>query len=156
MGQACAYRFTKETVRLLFASDNPAGGPSRANIGGNRRRFLKEGVAMEYLVLLYRDESLEGGIDQAERGRAYEQYAAALAQAGVIRGGQKLQTSDTATSVTVRAAEPRLSHGPVVQGREQLGGYFVLECADMDDALRWAALCPGAAAGTVEVRPVSA
>ncbi|MFD8006650.1 YciI family protein [Streptomyces mirabilis] len=111
---------------------------------------------MEYLVLIYRDESREGEADQAERGRGYERYATALARAGVMRGGRKLQTSDAATTVTVRAGEPLVCDGPAIQGREQLGGYFVLECVDLDEAVRWAALCPGSAEGTVEVRPVSA
>lgn len=111
---------------------------------------------MQYLMLIYRDESREAEVDQAKRGRKYERYAEALAQAGVMRGGQKLQTSDAATTVTVRADDRLVSDGPVIPGREQLGGYFVLECADMDEALRWATLCPGAADGTVEVRPVLA
>lgn len=111
---------------------------------------------MEYLVLIYRDESLEGEVDQAERGKRYEQYAAGLAQAGVLRDGRKLQTSDAGATVTVRAGETLVRDGAAISGRDQLGGYFVLDCADLDDALRWAAQCPGAAEGTVEVRPMSA
>ena len=111
---------------------------------------------MEYLVLIYRDESREGGVDQAVRGERFERYAQELTRAGVMRGGQKLKTSDFAATVIVRTHEPMVFQGPVVEGRQQLGGYFVLECASDDEALEWAALCPGAAEGAVEVRPVAA
>lgn len=111
---------------------------------------------MEYLVLIYRDETREAEVDQAKRGQKYERYAQALVQAGVMRGGQKLQTSNAATTVTERAGNRVFANGPAIAGNEQLGGYFILECADLNEAVSWASLCPGAADGTVEVRPVSA
>ncbi|MFE4922340.1 YciI family protein [Streptomyces sp. NPDC056661] len=109
---------------------------------------------MEYLVLIYRDESKDGEVDWAKLGQEYEEYYAAVAQAGVMRGGKKLQPSATATTVAVRSGERLVTDGPFAEAREQLGGFFVLECADLDEALEWAARCPGASHGTVEVRPV--
>ncbi|WP_435279688.1 YciI family protein [Streptomyces sp. 1222.5] len=109
---------------------------------------------MEYLVLIYRDESKDGEVDWAKLSQEYEEYAAAVAQAGVMRGGKKLQPSATATTVAIRSGERLVTDGPFAEAREQLGGFFVLECQDLDEALDWAARCPGASHGTVEVRPV--
>jgi hypothetical protein len=109
---------------------------------------------MEYLVLIYRDESKDGEVDWAKLGHEYEEYYAAVAQAGVMRGGKKLQPSATATTVAVRAGERLVTDGPFAEAREQLGGFFVLECQDLDEALEWAARCPGAKYGSVEVRPI--
>ncbi|GAA3085110.1 hypothetical protein JOF29_002976 [Kribbella aluminosa] len=109
---------------------------------------------MEYLVLIYRDESKDGEVDWDKLGQEYEEYTAAVAQAGVMRGGQKLQPSVTASTVAVRDGERLVTDGPFAEAREQLGGFFVLECANLDEALEWAARCPGASHGTVELRPV--
>jgi len=111
---------------------------------------------MEYLLLIYRDESKDGEVDWAKLGQEYEEYTAAVVQAGVMRGGQKLQPSATATTLVVRDGGRLLTDGPFAEAREQLGGFFVLECADLDEALEWATRCPGASHGTVEVRPVMA
>ncbi|MCX5233431.1 YciI family protein [Streptomyces sp. NBC_00233] len=109
---------------------------------------------MDYVVLIYRDESKDGEVDWGQLGRDYDAYYAAVVQAGVMRGGQKLQPSATATTVAVHEGERLVTDGPFAEAREQLGGFFVLECADLDEALEWAARCPGASHGTVEVRPV--
>jgi hypothetical protein len=109
---------------------------------------------VEYLVLIYRDESKDGEVDWGKLGQEYEEYAAAVSQAGVMRGGQKLQPSITASTVAVRDGELLVTDGPFAEAREQLGGFFALECANVDEALEWAARCPGANHGTVEVRPV--
>jgi hypothetical protein len=111
---------------------------------------------VEYVLLIYRDEVLDAGADWVARGADYDAYAKAAAGAGVLRGGQKLEPSTVATTVAVRAGERLVTDGPFAEAREQVGGYFVLDCADLDEALEWAARCPGAHHGTVELRPVVA
>ncbi|MEU9298834.1 YciI family protein [Streptomyces sp. NPDC048266] len=113
-----------------------------------------KGLIMDYVVLIYRDESKDGEVDWDQLGKDYADYVSAAVQAGVMRGGQKLQPSATATTVAVREGERMVTDGPFAEAREQLGGFFVLECADLDEALEWGARCPGAIHGTVEVRPV--
>jgi hypothetical protein len=84
----------------------------------------------------------------------YEALTAELKQAGIFLGGEGLQATSTATTVRVRDGEPLLTDGPFAETREQLAGFYLLECADLDEAVRWAAKVPSAAAGSVEVRPV--
>jgi hypothetical protein len=110
---------------------------------------------MRYLLTIYADESRwtdatpeEGAAVMA----AYEAFSREAAE--VIRGGEGLEPTSAATTVRVRDGEPLLTDGPFAETREQLGGYYVLECADLDEAVRWAAKIPDAAHGCVEVRPV--
>ena len=111
---------------------------------------------MEYTLLIYRDEAKDGEVNWEQISREYAEYAQAIAQAGVVRGGQKLQPSATATTVKITNGEQLISDGPFAEVREQLGGFFVLECENLGEALKWAARCPGSQHGTVEVRPVMA
>ena len=112
---------------------------------------------MQYLLTIYIDESAvdavppEQGVKVTE---AYEALTAELKQAGVFLGGEGLQRTSTATTVRVRAGEPLLTDGPFAETREQLAGFYLLECADLDEAVRWASKVPSAAIGSVEVRPV--
>jgi hypothetical protein len=109
---------------------------------------------MEYAILIFRDES-ETGVDWAQREADYESYFKALGEAGVMRGGPRLEPSTTATTVAIRDGQRLITDGPFGEAREQLGGIFVLDCAHLDEALEWAARCPAASHGTVEVRPVT-
>ena len=112
---------------------------------------------MKYLLTIYGDES---GYDQAtpedvqQLMAAYEQFGRAATEAGVMLGGEGLQPSSTATTVQVRDGETVTSDGPFAETREQLGGYYLLDCRDLDEAIGWAARIPGAQAGTIEVRAV--
>ena len=112
---------------------------------------------MQYLLTIYIDESAvdavppEQGVKVTE---AYEALTAELKQASVFLGGEGLQRTSTATTVRVRDGEPLLTDGPFAETREQLGGFYLLECADLDEAGRWAGKVPSAAMGSVEVRPV--
>ena len=85
---------------------------------------------------------------------AYQAYSQALVEAGVACGGTGLQPVKTATSVRIRGSERRVQDGPFVDTKEQLGGFFLIDVPDLDTALQWAARCPSAATGGVEVRPV--
>src|SRR3954470_7485249 len=123
------------------------------------RRSAPRGVEvpMRYMLSIITDESAfaESTPDERARMRAgYLAFTDQVEQAGVLRGGDGLQPSSAATTVRVRDGEPLLTDGPFAETREQLGGYYLLECADLDEAIGWAAKIPGAAWGAVEVRPV--
>jgi hypothetical protein len=112
---------------------------------------------MKYLLTIYNHEAGFAEATPEQVGQvmaAYEAFGRAASEAGVMRGGEGLQPSSTATSVRVRDGETLTSDGPFAETREQLGGYYLLDCRDLDDALGWAARIPGAQTGTIEVRPV--
>jgi hypothetical protein len=91
---------------------------------------------------------------QKEGMAAYYAYTEALRKAGALVGSNRLQNADTATTVRVANGKTQVLNGPFVDIKEQLGGYYLIEAADLDAAIAWAARCPGAAHGTVEVRPI--
>jgi hypothetical protein len=112
---------------------------------------------MKFLLTIYGDESGYASATPDEIQQVMDAYMAfgrAVEEAGVYLGGEGLQPSSTATVVRVRDNETITTDGPFAETREQLGGYYLLDCADLDDALRWAARIPGAQAGAIEVRPV--
>jgi hypothetical protein len=113
---------------------------------------------MKYMLLIYVDEA-KGAQVAKEMGETqmtapYIAYAEALQKAGVIIGGDRLQPTATATTVKVSDGKTQVLNGPYAETKEQLGGYFMIDVPDLDAALSWAARCPGAAHGTVEVRPL--
>lgn len=112
---------------------------------------------MEYLMLIYGDEQKMAGLPPAaveEMVGAFTAYTQALRDAGVLRGSNRLRP--TATATTVRASDGRAQtlDGPFAETREQLGGYYLIDVADLDAALSWAARCPAAGHGSVELRPI--
>ncbi len=112
---------------------------------------------MQYLLMLYSDESGWDALSEKEQEEgvaAYAAYTQALAQAGALVGGNRSRPADTATRVSVADGKTQVLDGPHADSKEQLGGYYLIEAADLDAALAWAARCPGAYHGTVEVRPV--
>jgi hypothetical protein len=112
---------------------------------------------VQYLALIYGDETAWAEFREAEREQAYELYrafAAAAGEAGVLVAGKELAATADATTVRVRNDETLVTDGPYAEVKEALGGYFLLECASMDEALDWAARIPGAEHGAVEIRPV--
>jgi hypothetical protein len=112
---------------------------------------------MRYLLTIYTDESRYATMTPEESGRLMADYGAfgqAAQEAGVLLGGEGLQPTATATTVRVRDGETLFTDGPFAETREQLGGYYLLDCADLDEAARWAARIPDARSGAVEVRPV--
>jgi hypothetical protein len=112
---------------------------------------------MKYLLALIGDESRWADMtpkQQAEGMKAWDAYTQAAIDAGVHLGGEGLQPSSTATTVRIQAAgDPIVSDGPFAETKEQLGGYYLLDCKDIDDALAWAKRIP-MPGGAVEVRPV--
>ena len=112
---------------------------------------------MKYLLTIYADERVWGEATPEfieTNMAAYGRLGTAMQEAGVHLGGEGLQPSSTATSVKVRDGETIVTDGPFAETREQLGGYYLLDCKDLDEAIRWAAQIPGAQEGSVEVRPV--
>lgn len=112
---------------------------------------------MQYLLMIYSDEAAEARMSEADAQAeiaADAAYAGAMAQAGVMVGGERLRPTSDATSVRIRGGKTELLNGPYADTREQLGGYFMIEVPDLDAALHWAARCPTAPHGTIEVRPV--
>jgi hypothetical protein len=112
---------------------------------------------MKYLLTIYADESRYATMtpaDSASLMEAYGKFGTEAQSAGVLLGGEGLQPTATATTVRVRDGETLLTDGPFAETREQLGGYYLLDCEDLDEANRWAAKIPDAAGGAVEVRPV--
>lgn len=112
---------------------------------------------MQYLALIYADESRWEGLSENERSAMYDRYrtvASEAQQAGVMVGGNELASTRDATTVRVRGDETIVTDGPYAEVKEALGGYFLLECESLEEALEWAARIPGAEHGAVEVRPV--
>jgi len=112
---------------------------------------------MRYLFLLHGDGSPLPEPGTPEAREMIERWAAAtgpMAAAGVLIDCAPLQPVSAATTVRVRGGETLLSDGPAAEIKEQFGGYTLVECADLDEALRWAATLPAASDGCVEVRPV--
>jgi hypothetical protein len=127
------------------------------NAAKGRRDELPEVFGMKYLLTIYSDETRYRDLSPEEGQKlmaAYEAFGREADQAGVLLGGEGLEPSATATTVRVRDGERMLTDGPFAETREQLGGYYLLDCRDLDDAIAWAAKIPDAATGGVEVRPV--
>jgi hypothetical protein len=109
----------------------------------------------QYMLLVY-EEEVEAAV-QAEREAglpALVELHRSLREAGLLVGVQRLRTTDSATSVRMRDGETEIVDGPFAVTKERLAGYYVLECADLDEALRQAERLPMTEWGTVEVRPV--
>lgn len=112
---------------------------------------------MKYLFLLRTEDDGLPSPGTPEAATMYHEYRAALdelARAGVLLECAPLQAASLATTVRVRDGETMLTDGPAAELREQVGGYTLVECPDLDDALKYAALLPAARNGSVEVRPV--
>jgi hypothetical protein len=111
----------------------------------------------QYMLLVYQEEV--DPAEQAERERQmplFVELHRSLREAGLLVGVQRLHSVESATSVRVREGETEITDGPFAVTKEILAGYYVLECADLDEALRQAARVPVARWGTVEVRPIMA
>lgn len=113
---------------------------------------------MKYMALIYSDPALQPAYGTPEFGTMMQGYSTltkVLKDAGVYISGDGLQGIETATSVRIRSGRTQTMDGPFAETKERLGGYYLLECADLDEALRYAAMIPSAAFGTVEVRPLA-
>ena|SRR5690349_5617859 len=112
---------------------------------------------MQYLLMLYANEAGWSNLtkEQQQQGvAAYASYTEALKKAGAHVSSNRLQPISAATTVRVTDGKSQVLDGPYIDSKEQLGGYYLIDVPDLDSALSWAARCPGASHGTVEVRPV--
>ena len=107
---------------------------------------------MQYLLLIYENEKrFSQGYDEAEMGE-YEAFGKEFSKN--IQGGNALQLTKTAKSVRLRNGKAAVTDGPFAETKEQLGGFYLVEAANMDEAVKMAAKSPGARFGTIEVRPI--
>ncbi|HET9249600.1 MAG TPA: YciI family protein [Actinomycetota bacterium] len=112
---------------------------------------------MQYLLLIYGDEQAWESMMPEEQGEAMQgwtDYTQWLKDTGLYLGGDALAPTTAATTVRVRDGQTLTTDGPFAETKEQLGGYYLIEAANLDDAIAAAARCPGAFGGTMEVRPV--
>jgi hypothetical protein len=114
---------------------------------------------MQYLLLIYDDEKKFAQMSQPELQKLmadYDQFSAELKAAGKLLGGNRLQSIATATTVRVRDGKTQFTDGPFAETREQLGGYYLIDAKDLDEATAWAVKIPSAKIGSIEVRPLHA
>ena len=112
---------------------------------------------MKYMLLIFGNEAAQQAATKEQTARmmaAYGAYSQALVKAGVMAGGDRLKPASTATTVRVANGKTEVLNGPYAETREQLGGYYIIDVPDLDAALAWAARCPGASNGALEVRPI--
>lgn len=112
---------------------------------------------MKYMLLIHASETEMASLSETaatEQMAAYGAYTQAMIQAGVMITGDRLRPASTATTVRVAGGKSQVLDGPYAETKEQLGGFFIIDVADLDAALSWAERCPGASHGAIEVRPV--
>ena len=112
---------------------------------------------MEYLLLIYHTESQFESRTEPERQKMYSDYRELiqdLEKNGKLKGANQLQSTATATTVRVRNGKQSITDGPFAETKEQLGGYFLVEARDMEEAKAIAARIPSVQAGSIEVRPI--
>ena len=110
---------------------------------------------MRYMMLILQDEEALANAPKQQLWAEYGAFVEALAKAGPgFADGERLQSSATATTVRVRESATNVLDGPYVDTKEQLAGYFIIDVPDLDEAIKWAKLCPGSKYGAVEIRPM--
>ena len=111
---------------------------------------------MKYLLMLYADEKVGTKIPPAEMNKFMDMmyaYEAALTKAGAFVATAPLQPTTAAKTINLENGELKVHDGPYAETKEQFGGYYIIDCADMDTAVSWAAQCPAATWGQIEIRP---
>ena len=112
---------------------------------------------MQYLLLIYEDQKIGAAMDekaQKELLDAYWAYTKELKDSGAYLAGEALQPTATATTVRVRSGRTTTTDGPFAETKEQLGGFYMIDVPDLDQALKWAGKLPSAKTGSIEVRPI--
>jgi hypothetical protein len=112
---------------------------------------------MQYMLLIYGDEADWDGATEEQRQAMYAEYRVLttdLGEKGQFAGGSELSPTSTATTVRVRDGEALVTDGPFAETKETLGGYFLIECESLDEAIEIAGRIPSARYGSIEVRPV--
>ncbi len=112
---------------------------------------------MRYMLLIYTDESLAATASEADMQAimaAYYAYDAETMAAGVHQLSEALNSVTTAKTVRVRNGKSLVTDGPYAETKEQLGGFYTLQCKDLDEAILWATKCPGIKSAPIEIRPL--
>jgi len=112
---------------------------------------------MQYMLLIYDNEKMWPSMNEKERNALmgeYFAYTEELKKSGKLVAGDALQPTNTATTVLLLNGKPLTTDGPFAETKEQLGGYYLIEAKDLDEAMDWAAKIPGSRLGSIEVRPV--
>ncbi len=112
---------------------------------------------MRYALLICSDEKLMAGQSEAEGAAMtakYFQFQDEMSERGILQGGERLRPTTDATTVRVRDGEVLTSDGPFAETKEQMGGFYLVDCKDLDEAIEVAAKIPSAAVGSIEVRPI--
>jgi hypothetical protein len=112
---------------------------------------------MRYILLIYGDESSLAGLshdDRHEMNEAYGVFSNELIERGIMRGGDELASTTSATTVGERGGEVLVTDGPFAETKEQLGGYFIVDVDDLDTAIELAKKMPAVHGGLVEIRPI--
>jgi len=112
---------------------------------------------MRYLLLIYGDEKVGASMPKEEMDAwmgEFWAYTEAMQKAGVMLAGEALHPTSAATTVRMQGGKKVVTHGPFAETKEQLGGYYLVEGKNLDEAIEWAAKCPGAKYGSIEVRPI--
>ena len=112
---------------------------------------------MKYLLLIYQNEAEMGGRDQAAMKAIHDEYKSfteSIIKSGQFKGGDALERTQTATTVRVRSGKTLTTDGPFAETREQLGGYYMIEAKNLDEAIKVAARVPSAKFGSIEIRPI--
>ena len=112
---------------------------------------------MDYLLLIYTDETTEpkpGTPEFEPYLDGYRTLGQEVQSKGIMKGANALDAVSTATTVRVRNGKAQTTDGPFAETKEQLGGYYLLDCKDLDEAIEYAAKIPGARFGSIEIRPI--
>ncbi len=112
---------------------------------------------MKYMFLIYSDPTAGPSPESPEFGAEMQQwfsYSQELGESGLMLGGEGLQGADTATTVQVRDGATITADGPFAETKEVLGGFYLVDAKDLDEAIAWAAKIPNVGYGSVEIRPV--
>jgi hypothetical protein len=112
---------------------------------------------MRYILLICTDEAGDQAMtpeEAAQQMAGYQAFGAEMGQRGLLQGGERLRLTADATTVRVRDGEVTTFDGPFAETKEQIGGYFVVDCKDLDEAIEVASKIPGARSGSIEVRPI--
>jgi len=109
---------------------------------------------MQYLLMIFRDEKTAQFAADGEMGKDYGDFTQSIIKSGHFRAGDALEPTRTATTVRVRNGKTVTTDGPFAETKEQLAGYFLVDCKDLDEAIDVASRIPGAKDGSIEVRPI--
>jgi hypothetical protein len=121
------------------------------------RAARQKELRMKYAFTIYGDESQREAASEADQQAVSQAYGALtqeMQDKGVLVAGEGLYPTQTATTVRIRDGEQRVTDGPFAETKEHLGGFYVLDVKDLDEAIEWAAKIPGAQRGSIEIRPV--